>query len=124
MVLVEDPSGLGDVDGGRRGRLPRQLDRQVEPGADHAVLGGGLAHPAQARQFLLGRGFGFFRHCRLVDGGGKLVQLLAGALPFAQLLLDRRHLLAQQSLALALGKGGVGLAADLGRQPKDVQALG
>ena len=44
-------------------------------------------------------------------------------LAFAELALDRRHLLAQQHLALALVERGLGLLADLLRQAQDLDAL-
>jgi hypothetical protein len=42
----------------------------------------------------------------------------------AELALDRRHLLAQQHLALTLVERRLGLAADLLRQPQDFDAMG
>ena len=44
-------------------------------------------------------------------------------LAFAQLALDRRHLLAQQRLALTLVERGLGLPADLLRQPQHLDAV-
>ena len=44
-------------------------------------------------------------------------------LALAELLLDRGHLLAQQHLALTLVERGLGLLADLRRQPQHLDAL-
>ena len=60
--------------------------------------------------------------------GDRLVELgdLGGLalLAFAELALDRRHLLAQQHLALALVERRLGLLADLLRQPQHLDAVG
>ena len=65
------------------------------------------------------------RHAGL---GDRLVELghLGGLalLALAELALDRRHLLAQQHLALALVERRLGLPADLLRQPQDFDAMG
>ena len=46
------------------------------------------------------------------------------AVAFAELTLDRRHLLAEDRLALALVEGGFCLLADFVAQPQHLKALG
>ena len=124
MVGVEDAARLGDVDRLGLRRRPGQLDQRVEVGPDHAVLGRRLRRALQAAQLLARRLLDLGRHPGLAD---RLLEvgdlLLVGAL-VAQLLLDRRHLLAQQHLALARVERRLGLAADLGRQPQHLEPVG
>ena len=124
VVVVEDAAGLGDVDRLVLGQRPRQLDQPVEIGAHHAVFAGRLGHALQAAQFLARLILDLLRHAGLGDGGLELggfdgLALLA----FAELALDRRHLLAQQHFALALVERGLGLAADFLRQPQHLDAV-
>ena len=125
MVLIEDAPRLGDVDRLLLGKRPRQLDQPVEIGARHAVFAGGLRHALQAAQFLARLILDLLGHAGL---GDRLVELghLGGLalLALAELALDRRHLLAQQHLALTLVERRLGLAADLLRQPQDFDAMG
>ena len=124
MVLAQYASCLGDVDGAGLGRLPRQLDQPVEVAAHHRVFGGAVRHALQALQFLGRLLFDFFRHLRVGDrfpefrdfGGIALVA-------FAEFLLDRFELLAQQILALALVHARLGAFVDLARQPQHLDAL-
>ncbi len=85
---------------------------------------GGFRHLLQPAQFLARGVLDLLRHAGFGDG---LVQLgdLGGLalLAFAELLLDRRHLLAQQHFALPLVERRLGLAADLLRQPKHLDAM-
>ena len=126
VVLVEDAARLGDVDRLLLGQRPRQLDQPVEIGADHAVFGRPPPACARSRRSSL-------RACSSTSSG---ISALAIALlelghlralpssPLAELPLDRRHLLAQQHLALALVERRLGLLADLLRQPQHLDALG
>ena len=123
MVLVEDLARRRDVDGGLLGQSPRQLDQPIEIGAGHAVFGGGVGHPLEPAQ-LLARGLiDLGRHVRLSDRFRQLGDFLPFAVAFAELALDRRHLLAQQHLALTLVERGLGLAADLLREPQHFDPL-
>ncbi len=124
VVGVEDLPRLLDVDGLGLGRRPGQLDQPVEVGADHAVFGAGVGHALQASQLLARLGLHLLGHGGLVDGGGQIGDLLVGALVFAQLVLDRGQLLAQQHVALTLAQGGLGLGADVPRQLQHFQAVG
>ena len=124
MVLVEDAPRLGDVDRLLLGQRPRQFDQPVEIGAHHAVFAGRFGHALQPAQFLARLLLDLLRHAGL---GDRLVELghFGGLalLAFAELALDRRHLLAQQHLALALVERGLGLPADLLRQPQNLDAV-
>ena len=126
MVLVEDAPRLGDVDRRLLGQRPGQLDQPVEIGAHHAVFAGRLRHalaagaapcapaprpPSASRALAIAS-------LELGDLGG--LALVA----FAELPLDRRHLLAQQHLALALVERRLGLLADLARQAQHLDAVG
>ena len=124
MVLVEDAPRLGDVDRLLLGQRPRQFDQPVEIGAHHAVFAGGFRHALQPAQFLARLILDLLRHAGLGDGLFELGDLGGLALlAFAELALDRRHLLAQQHLALALVERGLGLPADLLRQPQHLDAV-
>ena len=102
MVLVEDLARLGDVDGVAVLDRPGQLGQPFEIGARHRILAGRFGHALQPRQLLLGVRLDLLRHLGFGD-------LLGAArrspgpwvVAFAQLLLDRAQLLAQQELALA-----------------------
>src|SRR5450759_4846750 len=124
VILVENTSRLGDIDGFLGRQRPWQLDQPVEVAADHARLGGGLRHSLVAAYFLFRLAFRLGRHLGLGDRLVQLRDLLRLAVAFSQLALNRRHLLAQDRLALALIEGGLGLLADLVGQPKDLEPLG
>ena len=125
MILVEDAPRLGDVDRRLLRQRPGQLDQPVEIGAHHAVLGRGLRHALQPAQLLARLLLDLLRHARLGDRLAQLGDLLRLALlALAELALDGGHLLAQQHLALALVERGLGLPADLLRQPQHLDALG
>ena len=124
VIGVEHAARLGDVDVLRLRRRPGQLEQRVEIGADHAVLARRLGRALQPPQLLLGRGLDLGRHLRLGDRLLEVGQLLLVGAFLAQLALDRRHLLAQQHLALARVERRLGLAADLGRQPQHLEPMG
>ena len=124
MVLVEDAPRLGDVDRLLLGQRPRQFDQPVEIGADHAVLGRGLGHPLQPAYFLARLFVDLLRHPRLGDQFVQFGDLACLAFfAFAELALDRRHLLAQQHFALPLVERRLGLPADLLREPQHLDAV-
>ena len=102
MVLVEDAPRLGDVDVGFLGQRPRQLDQPIEIGAHHAVFAGRLRHALQPPQFLARLILDLLGHFGLGDGLAELGHFRGLAfVAFAELALDRRHLLAQQHFAIA-----------------------
>ena len=125
VVLVEDFSRLPDIDRLFLGQRPRQLDQPIEIGAHHAVFAGRFGHALQPAQFLARLVLDVFRHAGLGDRGVELGHFRGLALlAFAELALDRRHLLAQQRLALPLVERDLGLAADFLRQPQHLDAVG
>jgi hypothetical protein len=124
MVLVEDAPRLLEVDRLLRRQLPWQLDQPVEIGADHAVFGRRLGHALEPAQLAPRLVLDLLRHLGLGDRLAELGDLVVLAVGFAELLLDRRHLLAKQHLALPLVERGAGLLADLLRQPQHLNPLG
>ncbi len=107
------------------GSAPRQLDQPIEIGAHHAVFAGRFGHALQPAQFLARLVLDLLRHAGVADGLVELGHLGGLALvAFAELALDRGHLLAQQHLALALVERRLGLPADLLRQPQNLDAVG
>ena len=124
MVLVENAPRLDDVDRLLLGQSPRQFDQPIEIGAHHAVLAGGFRHALQPAQFLTRLLLDLLRHIGFADGRVELGHFCGLALlAFAELALDRRHLLAQQHLALAFVERRLGLPADLLRQPQNLDAM-
>src|SRR5262245_27656490 len=103
VILIEDAARFGDVDRLFLRQLPREFDQPVEIGAHHAVFAGRFGHALQPPQFLARLLLDFLWHARIAD---RLVEFghFGGLalLAFAELALDRGHLLAQQHLALAL----------------------
>ncbi len=106
------------------GRRPGQLDQRVEIGADHAVLARRLGRALQPAQLLARHRLDLGRHLGLGDRLLEIGELLLVGALVAQLALDGGHLLAQQHLALARVERGLGLVADLGRQPQHLEAMG
>ncbi|EXI71355.1 MAG: hypothetical protein AW07_03687 [Candidatus Accumulibacter sp. SK-11] len=123
VVGIEDSPCLGDLDAVRHRFSPRQLDQPVEVGANHRVLGGSVGHPFQALELLAGLRRHLLRHPGIGDGLAQRLDLDAVAgVAFAQLLLDRFHLLAQQVFALALIDARLGPLVEFARQPQHFEA--
>ncbi len=84
-----------------------------------------FGHALQPSQFLARLVLDFLRHAGI---GDRLVELghfgRLALLAFAELALNRRHLLAQQHLALTFVERGLGLPPDLLRQPQHLDAVG
>ena len=79
----------------------------------------------QPAQFLARLVLDVLRHAGLGDRRVELGHFRGLALlAFAELALDRRHLLAQQRLALPLVERDLGLPADFLRQPQHLDAVG
>ena len=124
MILVENAPRLVDVDRLLLGQRPRQFDQPIEIGAHHAVFAGRFRHLLQAAQFLARLVLDLLRHAGIGDGLVEFGDFRGLAvIAFAELALDRRHLLAQQHFALALVERRLGLLADLLRQPQDFDAM-
>ena len=112
VIGVEDLARLVQVQPILGPLRPRQLDQPLEVGALHGVFGRRLRHLLEALE-LLAR--------RLLDVGGHLGRLdllverveVAGVFAFAQLVLDRLQLLAQDRLALVLRELLAHLRVDL-----------
>ena len=103
--------------------VPRQRDQPVEVGARHRVLGRGDRHLRQpvelAQRFLLDR----LGHAGRFDLLAQLLDLLGLVVAFAELLLDRLHLLAQEVLALVLADLGLHLRLDLRAELEHLELL-
>ena len=110
MVLVEDAPRLDDVDRLLLRQRPRQLDQPIEISAHHAVFAGGFRHALQPAQFLARLVLDLLRHAGIGDRLFEFGDLGGLALlALAELPLNRRHLLAQQHLALTLVERRLGL---------------
>jgi len=109
----------------RRARaLPRQLGQPVEISAHHRVLARGVRHALQALQFLHRLLLDLLRHAGLGDGFLELLDLGGLAfVAFAQLLLDRLHLLAQEVFALGVVQARLRALVDLARELEHLQAV-
>ena len=113
-----------DVDRRLLGQRPGQFDQPIKIGAHHAVFAGRFRHALQPAQFLARLVLDLLRHLRVGDGLVELGHLRGLALlAFAELALNGGHLLAQQRLALTLVERGLGLPADLLRQPQHLDAV-
>ena len=124
MILVEDAARRRDVDRRLLGQRPRQVHQPIEVGPHHAVLARGLRHALQPAQLLARLIVDLLRHMRVGDRlfeFGDLGRL--SLVRFAKLALNRRHLLAQQDLAVAGVDRGLGLPADLLRQPQHLDPV-
>ena len=113
VIFIENAPRLGNINGRFFWQTPRQLDQPIEIGANHSELCRRFWHSLQPAQFLACRVLDLLWHTRLGDRLAQLGHLLGlSAFTFAELALDRCHLLTQQNLALALVQGGLGLTAD------------
>ncbi len=123
VVGVEHVLGALEVDRVLGALRPRQRDDPVEIGARHGVLGGRHRHLRQAielaQRFLLHR----LGHAGGIDLRAQLVDLLGLLVAFAELLLDRLHLLAQEVLALVLADLGLDLRLDLRTELEHLELL-
>ena len=95
---------------------PRQLDQPVEIRADHRVFAGAFGHALEALQFLARLLLDFLGHLRLGDRLLELRDLRRALVAFAQLLLDRAHLLAQQVLAVGCRRSSSRVRSSISRE--------
>src|SRR5215211_6325733 len=100
VVGVQDPPGLGDVQGVLGLLAPGELGHGVEPGPDPAVLGALLAGPLQPADLALDGGPDALGHLALGDLGPVGVDAVLAVLALAELLADGGQLLAEDELAL------------------------
>ena len=111
--------------GASSGSAPGQFDQPVEIGPHHPVFAGGFRHALQTPKLLARLVLDLLRHVGVADRLLELGDL--GRLSFvalAELALNGRHLLAQQDLAVARVERRLGLAADLLRQPQNLDPMG
>ena len=113
VLVVHDALGLLEVDDLVGLLRPRQRDDPVEIGARHGVFRGGRRHLRQAielaQRFLLHG----LRQAGGFELGAQLFDLARLIVAFAELLLDRLELLAQEVIALVLADFRLHLALDL-----------
>ena len=124
MILIQNAARLGDIDRRFLGQTPGQLDQPIEIAPRHSVFRRRFGHSLQPAQFLAGLLLDLLRHMRLGDRVAELAYLLGLAcFALAELALDRRHLLAQQNLALTLVQCGLGLPSDFLRYSQDLDMM-
>ncbi len=100
VIRVEHLARLDRIEPILGALLPRHIEDPVEIGADHLVLGRGRRHPLQAIDFARGDRRHRLGQRGLGDARADFGRL---AVAFAELGLDRLHLLAQQILPLRVG---------------------
>src|SRR5688572_5288236 len=101
VILVQHLAGLDWIDPifGRRG--PRHIEQPVDVGPEHLILRRRRRHALETFDFAKCDGGDRLGQVRVLDALAQLLELVAFA--FAQLLLDRLHLLAQVVLTLRVG---------------------
>ena len=123
VIGVEDALGLQQIDDFLGPLAPRQRDQPVDVGARHGVLGRGHRHLRQtielAQRFFLDR----LGHAGRLDLLGELFDFLGLVVAFAEFLLDRLHLLAQEVLALVLADLRLHLRLNLRSELEDLELL-
>ena len=115
--------GLGKVDHLVGPLVPRQRDEPVEIRARHGVLGRGRRHPRQPIQLAVGFLLDGLRHAGRLDLLAQLLDLFLLVVVFAELLLDRLELLAQEVLALVAADFRLHLRLDLRAELQDLELL-
>jgi len=114
VIGVKHLAGITDVEVVVAANIPRKVGHPVEIGTYPAVLGALLAGALEAAQLALGLLARALGHGRLFDLGTVLGDDVA-VFALAELLANRRQLLAQDELALgllhALGNAGSDLVA-------------
>ena len=123
VILVEHVLGARQVDHLVGSLAPRQRDDPVEIGARHGELGGGRRHLRQAielaQRFLLDH----VGQAGRVELLAQLVDLARLIVAFAQFLLDRLELLAQEVVALVLADLGLHLRLNLRPELEHLELL-
>src|SRR5262245_44085645 len=123
VIRIEDVFGLRQVDDFLGALLPRQRDQPVHVGARNRVFGSGYRHSCEAVQFaqrFLPHGF---RHACRIDLFLQLLDVLGLIVAFAELLLNRLELLAQEVLTLVAANFGLYLRLNLRSELEHFQLL-
>src|SRR6516164_6189149 len=117
VIFIQDFVGLLDVDfRAARGFVPGQRGHPFKVGARNHVFGGGRGHLGQALEFAIALFLGFRGHAGFFDFLTQLFDFRLGVIDFAQLFLNRLHLLAQQVFALVLAHLLLNLLVDFAAQ--------
>ncbi len=119
MVGVEDLAGPPQVEPVAAGLAPGENRQPVEIGPDDRVLGRARVHSGQPLELAFRLGLHLARGVGVLDPFPQLADLGVFVLAFAQLVLDRLHLLAEEMVALGLGELAADLLLDLGRKLED-----
>ena len=103
VIFVENGLRLGNVDVlGAGSFVPGQRSHPFQIRARNHVFRGSGSHLREPLQFAVAFFLGFRGHAGLFDFLAQLVDFGLAVVGFAQFLLNRLHLLAQQEFALAL----------------------
>ena len=116
VIGVEHALGARQVDHFVGALAPRQRDQPVEIRARDRVFGGRDRHLRQPIELALGFLLDRVRHAGGFDLFAKLFDFLGLIVAFAELLLNRLHLLAQEVFALVLADLRLHLRLDLRAQ--------
>ena len=123
MIGVEHRFRVRQVDDLVGPLLPRQRDEPVQVGARDGVLGGRHRHLRQAIELALRLLLDGLGHPRRFDLLAQLLDFLGLVVAFAELLLNRLHLLAQEVLALVLADLRLHLRLDLRPELEHLELL-
>ncbi len=116
VILVQHGPGVWEVEVVVGDLAPRQGHEPVEVRANDAVLGCGGGDLLQSRQLAVDGFLRVFRQLQLREAAAQLVDLRLLGVTFAELVLDRLELLAQEELALAFLHLLLNLRLDLGAE--------
>ena len=119
MVGVEDLSRPSQVEPVAAGLAPGENGQPVEIGANDRVFGRARVHAGQPLELAFRLGLHLARRVGVLDPFPQLADLGVFVLAFAQLVLDRLQLLAEEMVALGLGQLAADLLLDLGRKLED-----
>ncbi len=125
VILVQNRLALGDVDFLEPGRFrPGQRDHPFQIGARDHVFGRSRSHFRQPLQFAIAFLAGLGGHSGFFELLAKLVDFGLAVVGFAQFLVNRLELLAQQIFALALADLFLNLLLNLVAQLQNFEFLG
>ena len=113
VVFVENLLGEHQVDLAAGACVPGQQGQPLDVIAGDGVVGRHGRHAAEAGKLLQRFLLGLLRHTRRFQLGAQLLDIALAVVAFAELLLDRLHLLAQVVIALGLLDLVLNLGLDL-----------